>query len=342
MAAPVYHPHIYRAMEGNAKLKLFTIEESRGAASCVGLRRSHRDAPSHVRTKAVQTICDEMWRLGAMHGATAFRFPDGDVPASHVNAVALELIRRRMRVTYSRRLHLESVVPAMFPTLRMSGCLAAAYRVDSGSQRLLEDFFGRALSISTVESILRASRDDGIYTIAEFTYPTPHDDHHTLAETLRLISRANPNAVQIRFPEIIPGDAWHESPRRFGFRMRPDRYLGRLIQTGRRPGFPAWLSWRAPYTASTFAPVTQLQMRNALFAEASSMGVSPTADADIPILFQLADLSARPSEALFRLEHDLATADGDRLVEFVHRFNAAACRAVAPASGRDSRTALGN
>lgn len=342
MPAPIYHPHIYPALEGDAKLKLFTIEEARGTVPLGGQRQVCRTGQSHLRTKSVQTVCDEMWRLGTMYGGTAFRFTDAEIPASHVNAVALEIIRRRMRVSYSRRLSLDTVVPAMFPTLRMSGCLAAAYRVDTGSQRLLEDFFGRRISVSNVESILRATRDDGIYTIAEFTYPTPQDDYHTAAETLRLITRANPNAVQIRFPELMPGDPWFESPRRFGFCLHPDRYLDRLVRTARRPGFPEWLSWQAPYAASTLAPVTLLQMRNALAAETRSIGVSSTGDADIAMLLQLAALPGHTRDEMDRLEYDLATANARRVADLVQRFNAVACRPAASQHSADSRTASGS
>jgi hypothetical protein len=87
--------------------------------------------------------------------------------------------------------------PQSLADLAASGCRSVSVQADSGSQYLLDEFYGSPWTVTEMERVFRASRFHGLYTVGEFTYPCPRDDYHTRAETERIVRRSQPHAVRV-------------------------------------------------------------------------------------------------------------------------------------------------
>ena len=205
---PVYDAEIYRALRNNRKLKLFPIEESRGCdQSC-----NHCPKPGEeggLRLRSPLRVTAHMRRIAASHGVGSFHLIGGGAPAAHAADVAHAFHESGIRTAYSRESSLLAAETAHLPLLKRSGCVSISYGIGSGSQRLLRDYFNLDTGVTRIENLLRGCREAGLVTVARFMYPTPADDHHTGAETLRLLERTRPDAVIFNQFDQLPNSLWH-------------------------------------------------------------------------------------------------------------------------------------
>ncbi len=342
--SPAYEPDTYPALRAEQKLKLFELEDNRGKR---GEGYGHPDLEPEVavRMKPVTAVVNEMWKVATLYGARAFSLCGSAASASHMTAVAHELLRRRMDVIYSRSSAVQGDVPAMFGILKASGCASMSFIVDTGSQRLLEDYYGRAVTVSEVESILRACKASGIYTIARFTYPCPADDYHTRAETVRLVERTRPHAASVEFPQVVPQSRWFRDGAAFGYRFRPERVLSDATDCVRRFPLPPNTWSRLPVGMDGLSPSQAVAAHDELVAEFESRGILASAPANLVQLARLAGYAKREREFVSRVYEEFLTGDAAGIATLVDQFNEIACvpaKGVALHPFDSSRVAVGN
>jgi hypothetical protein len=318
-SASAYDSSIYGALAGDAKLKLFELEDSRGCgSSCYACPRPLQE--SGLRMKPARAVCDEMADLGTLHGAQAFHVRGEGTPMMHAGAVAQALISLGMCVSYSRTANLPSAQPSTFPTLRKSGCHALSFRVDTGSQRLLSGYYGRDLSVSSVEGVLRESRQAGLFTLAGITFPCPEDDEHTLAETLRMISRAKPHAAPVALAEAVPGSLWHRQPWRFGIKNPKERAEAISKRRTRFPLPPG--RWESPGgSVGSMSAGQAMQSRESLLNELESMEVLGAVSPQLALMAHCLGWADRMGEFRNRMEREFLTGDIDAVAGTVSEYN---------------------
>lgn len=333
---PAYDPDVYEAIgDIGAKIRLFEIEDSRGCPrSCYAIPRVAAEA--WPRLRPVRLVCDEIRRLMAVYGARAFRFTESKASgASHVGAVALGLLRQGLDAVYSRRIHSCFVVSEEFPAWRVSGCRAVAFQVDTGSQRLLDDYFGRSAGVSRIEEMLRDAKEAGLQTIVRITYPTPADDYHTREETLRLLTRTKPHAVVVSLPEVKPRSVWFAQPARFGFWMHSKFSDEPWLNYRTRFPLPPE-RWQAlPYRIGSLAAGQVVQEQESLISAIERLGVPTRVSEELAVAAELSGDDA--ADLARRITATLYSGDEEAVRELAVRMNGALCT-----SGKSLRAAVGN
>jgi hypothetical protein len=341
--APAYEPDTYPALRAGQKLKLFELEDNRGTGVGHALPRPLGVAP--VRMKPVAAVCNEMWRIATLYGARAFSFCGAEATASHMTAVAHELLRRGMDVIYSRSSMSRGMVPAMFGVLKTSGCEVMSFAVDTGSQRLLDDFYGRTVTVTELESVIRASRSAAIYTIAQLTYPCPADDYHTRAESIRLIERTRPDAAPVEAPRVLPHSEWFDRHEAFGFRFRPERLLARTVVNARKFPMAPSLWQGVPFTMDGLSLSQIVGEHRRMVEEFERRGILASAPADLIRLARMAGYERRERRFVSRVQEDLMSGDSAGIATLVDQFNEAVCvpaKGVALKPYDPSRLVVGN
>lgn len=217
LGAPDYSRAAYPALAGGEKFRLLTLEHSRG--------RHH--APNHqpqlglgmrqVRVKTPAAMADEVARWADREGFRAFHFLGEATPAAQVDSLGYELLARCLRVAYSRAAHVRHLDPGTVRALARSGCRALGFRIDTGSQRLLEDFYGHDFGVSQTLGVLAACQGAGLFVATDWTFPCPNDDEHTREETLRVLTLGRPQAATLHTARCLPGSMWALQPAQFGF-----------------------------------------------------------------------------------------------------------------------------
>ena len=317
LPAPVYDRGAYPALRDGQKIKLFEIEDSRAAPL------GGEDDGRAVRMKPVAVVCGELGRLAASYGARLFHIRGARPPASHVSAIAHEILRRRMSVVYSREGHAESCVAATLPALKASGCTSLTFEVNTGSQRLHDRCYGTGLTITQIEQALRDARAAGLYTIATLTYPCPDDDYHTRAETLRLIDRTRPHAAPVTLPDWGHRASRFRIDTRIGYAVGGMKYLDGVLRRGLR--FPLlWPWWRTlPREAGEHDAAEVLSAHRDLVYDLEGLGISTSVPDEVLRLTRLSGTGRVPDDAA-RLRRALAGGRLDEVAAFIDDFNAAA------------------
>lgn len=188
LPAPLYSPLLYPALKKSTKMNIFSVEDAPATT------------PALPFTPPAGTLAAELMRLRNEHGARAIHLVGRGAREGRIAALAKELLKRGRPFRYSRDASIAELSPATLPLLQASGCCALSFTIDTGSQRLLDAYYRHPFSVTQIEETLRAAKRSGIHTIARFTYPSPEDDYHTRAETLRLIERVRPHAAPVALP----------------------------------------------------------------------------------------------------------------------------------------------
>lgn len=223
-ALPDYSAATYPQLHTGEKLLYFPVRHTADprAAAPISVMARVRNIRDHFHATALHFDCgpataDQLAALGrglsAMPGACSIA---ASVPA------------------------ISGLAPEVLATMR---CAGVHLKIPSGSQRLLDDFFGAGFTITQVEQACRVARAAGAALETAYSYPCPWDDHHTAAETLRVVSRTRPEGVTMRAPELAPGTPWYADPTRYGFRLehrRLARYAACATSSIRRSGLDAF------------------------------------------------------------------------------------------------------
>lgn len=330
MPLPVYDADVYPAMASGGKLRLFNIECSRGCGrKCLHCPEPSTEAGA-AQIKSARRICDEMAHMVREQSAPVYCLTGGAACANYAASVAYEILSRGLPVHYCRTGAVADMNAVIFSALQASGCRALDFHIGTGSQWMLDDYYNRGFCVTPLETVLRESRRCGIYTSAHFTFPTPADDHHTRAETVRLIDRARPDAAVVSLPETVPGSAWYNQPDTFGFEIDKPLFIKRLTSEDTAAPAPIRL-WRGQrYLRQTRSLARALDERDTLARECEELGISTAVTADVALAARVSGYEGHEDEFGALLARRFFTGDAAALAAAVDRFNERAASLARP------------
>lgn len=313
---PDYANAHYAALAGNEKFRLFTLEHSRGRHHVPNHLPQTALAMRQVRSKTPAAIADEVARWNQREGCRAFHFLGEATPGAQVDGLGYELLARGQRVFYSREAHVRHLDPGTARVLARSGCCALDFQLDSGSQRLLEDFYGHDFGVSQAIAVLAACQDAGQFVGTGWLYPCPRDDRHSREETVRVLALGRPQAARFAPAQCLPGSVWALQAADFGFtldRARHARWVRGLLP----PGEPctAMRGWSPGLVA-----LEQVWMRERM----AELDVAPAMTARDGLLARLAGHAGAEAAWHADLTGALARLDVAKVAAMLADFNAAA------------------
>lgn len=329
LPAPCYEKSIYPTAHEGGKLKLFTLEHSRG---CHHVTYQQPEAPfpaRQVRVRSAGALCGEMIALGRLFGARVFHVTGAATPVAQVDALAREIRQRSLNVEYGRTAHIRHIDPATIPMLASSGCRSIDFQVDTGSQRLLTDFYGHEFGVSEMERVLAGCHKAGLYTAARLTYPCPKDDYHTRAETLRILSRTHPNAAPVSMPVLMPGSAWMRSAPEFGYRVDHSGYpRWAVAQDARRTWMETTVS-EMPYRMLGWTGGRMMNEHTGLTRDIEELGITTRGSEVEGLLARVSGYESEEEMFCAALRRRLFCADIKGLARLLEEFNG---RAAVPSN----------
>jgi len=203
----------FRMPNRSGQFALYPVAFSNGGFS----RCDYKTGTIRPLQKSVASVLDEMRVLKERCAAGAFH-----IDAPHVDGAVFErfadtLLANNFMTIYSLGGLTTPFGADLADRLFASGCRAVGFRAPSGSQRLLEDFYGCDMSISAIRATMRHCRAAGLFTVVHLQYPCPKDDYHTRAETELFLEACRPHGVCITPPELTPDSLWFMRPSEYGF-----------------------------------------------------------------------------------------------------------------------------
>ena len=327
---PAYGKEVYPSLWDGRKIKMLSVDESRGCPMRCAFCVNWCIEGSTWRTRSPAQVIQEICAFGDELGSRAFRLAGTYSPPSLVRSICREIIDRNLKVTFSLSLHAGGVDPTLLVLLRQAGCFGVFVGVESGSDAILRKAMNKSVDSARLRSVLRASLDTGLFTVGSFIFPTPFQTVETEEETrkfIREVFSGEPNsAVIVTFPALIPRTYWWRQRSQYGFDLDigEDEYHSMLAHYKIKHIVPANLWAPLPYRLNG-CPQPELARRATAFqawVQNQGIGVNlPDHDAQIGVA-----LGYSPFEFQNDLRRMVFAGDAEGLQSLVNRANEALSR----------------
>ncbi|MBL8350169.1 MAG: radical SAM protein [Burkholderiaceae bacterium] len=131
------------------------------------------DYISRYDVASAQTLVDRIEAIVAETGQTGFHFVDEAAPPKSLKALAAELQRRRVAISWWGNIRFEKTfTPALCRQLADSGCIAISGGLEVASDRLLA-LMNKGVSVDQVARVTKGFADAGILVHAYLMYGFP-------------------------------------------------------------------------------------------------------------------------------------------------------------------------
>ena len=131
------------------------------------------DYIGRYETATAQTLADRIARIVDETGQTGFHFVDEAAPPKALKALAEELLRRQLQISWWGNIRFEKTfTPALAELLAQSGCIAMSGGLEVASDRLLT-LMKKGVSVEQVARVTRGFTEAGILVHAYLMYGFP-------------------------------------------------------------------------------------------------------------------------------------------------------------------------
>ncbi|MCW3118706.1 MAG: hypothetical protein JWM28_2788, partial [Chitinophagaceae bacterium] len=136
---------------------------------------------------AASLLCDRMEQLIAQTGENGFHFVDEAAPPSLMRALAIEIIRRKLTVSWWTNVRFEkSFTRDLCLLLKASGCIAISGGLEVASDRLL-DLIQKGITVAKVASVTKNFTQAGIMVHAYLMYGFPTQTIQETIDSLEMV-----------------------------------------------------------------------------------------------------------------------------------------------------------
>jgi radical SAM superfamily enzyme YgiQ (UPF0313 family) len=151
---------------------------------------------------AASLLCDRMEEMIAQTGENGFHFVDEAAPPALMRALAIEIIRRKLTVSWWANVRFEkSFTRDLCILLKASGCIAISGGLEVASDRLLE-LIQKGITVAQVAKVNKHFTEAGIMVHAYLMYGFPTQTAQETIDSLEMVR-------QLFEAGILQSAFWH-------------------------------------------------------------------------------------------------------------------------------------
>ncbi len=152
---------------------------------------------------AANLLCDRMEEMIAQTGQNGFHYVDEAAPPALMRALAVEILRRKLSVTWWTNLRFEKSFTAdLCLLLKASGCIAVSGGLEVASDRLLK-LIDKGVTVEQVAKVTRNFTEAGIMVHAYLMYGYPTQTIQETVDSLEMVR-------QLFELGILQSGFWHQ------------------------------------------------------------------------------------------------------------------------------------
>ena len=145
------------------------------------------DYIGRYETAQASTLVDRIERIVAETGQTGFHFVDEAAPPKMLKALAEELLRRQVQISWWGNIRFEKTfTPELSELLAQSGCIALSGGLEVASDRLLA-LMQKGVTVDQVARVTRGMADAGILVHAYLMYGFPTQNLQDTVDALEYV-----------------------------------------------------------------------------------------------------------------------------------------------------------
>jgi radical SAM superfamily enzyme YgiQ (UPF0313 family) len=152
---------------------------------------------------AANLLCDRMEEMIAQTGQNGFHYVDEAAPPALMRALALEILRRKLAVTWWTNIRFEkSFTGDLCLLLKASGCIAVSGGLEVASDRLLQ-LIDKGVTVEQVAKVTRNFTEAGIMVHAYLMYGYPTQTIQETVDSLEMVR-------QLFEVGVLQSGFWHQ------------------------------------------------------------------------------------------------------------------------------------
>jgi hypothetical protein len=152
---------------------------------------------------AAGILCDRMEEMIAQTGETGFHFVDEAAPPALMRELALEILRRKLAVTWWTNIRFEkSFTKDLCQLLKASGCIAVSGGLEVASDRLLQ-LIDKGVTVEQVAKVTRNFTEAGVMVHAYLMYGYPTQTVQETVDSLEMVR-------QLFEAGVLQSGFWHQ------------------------------------------------------------------------------------------------------------------------------------
>ena len=145
------------------------------------------DYIARFEAASAELLCDRIEAIVAETGQTGFHFVDEAAPPKSLKALAAEIARRELAITWWGNIRFEKTfTPALCQQLADSGCIAISGGLEVASDRLLA-LMKKGVSVDQVARVTKGFADAGVLVHAYLMYGFPTQTVQDTVDALELV-----------------------------------------------------------------------------------------------------------------------------------------------------------
>ena len=152
---------------------------------------------------AANILCDRIEELITATGQNGFHFVDEAAPPALMRALALEILRRKITITWWTNIRFEkSFTRDLCILLKASGCIAVSGGLEVASDRLLQ-LIDKGVTVEQVAKVTRNFTEAGIMVHAYLMYGYPTQTEQETIDSLEMVR-------QLFETGVLQSGFWHQ------------------------------------------------------------------------------------------------------------------------------------
>jgi len=152
---------------------------------------------------AANLLCDRIEEMIAQTGQNGFHFVDEAAPPALMRALALEIVRRKLTITWWTNIRFEkSFTKDLCQLLKASGCIAVSGGLEVASDRLLK-LIDKGVTVEQVAKVTRNFTEAGIMVHAYLMYGYPTQTIQETVDSLEMVR-------QLFEVGVLQSGFWHQ------------------------------------------------------------------------------------------------------------------------------------
>ena len=152
---------------------------------------------------AANLLCDRMEEMIAQTGENGFHYVDEAAPPALMRALALEILRRKLAVTWWTNIRFEkSFTQDLCLLLKASGCIAVSGGLEVASDRLLK-LIDKGVTVEQVAKVTRNFTEAGVMVHAYLMYGYPTQTVQETVDSLEMVR-------QLFEAGVLQSGFWHQ------------------------------------------------------------------------------------------------------------------------------------
>lgn len=169
------------------------------------------DKIAPYRIRKPEKVVEEMKWLKEKYGVKHFTFSDSELvgPKFWVKKFTQEIVRQKLKVTYSCNGRTDQIDKEILWLLKKSGCIFIGFGIESGSQEVVDNILKKGINLKRSREVIAETEKVGIGTGAWFMIGIPGENEEQIRQTINFSQQLPTSIIEVNIATPWPSTGFY-------------------------------------------------------------------------------------------------------------------------------------